>query len=114
MPDGYATIIGERGAKLSGGQRQRLALAGAIYKQAPLLVLDEATSALDATTEAAVLASLDELRGQGRTIIIIAHRLSTIEHCEQIFMLDEGRLIHSGSFAELFGHLSLLERGGRL
>lgn len=113
LPDGYATMVGEHGAKLSGGQRQRLALARAIYKQAPLLVLDEATSALDSATEAAVLASLDELRGQGRTIIIIAHRLSTIERCEQVYILEEGRLIHSGSFDELQGRLRALEREKR-
>ena len=82
LPNGLDTVIGERGIRLSGGQRQWLGLARAIYKDAPVLVLDEATSALDEVNEAAVLGALDELRQQGRTIVIIAHRLSTISRCD--------------------------------
>lgn len=111
LPHGYDTNIGERGAKLSGGQRQRLALARAIYRQAPLLVLDEATSALDADTEAAVISSLDRLSDNGCTIVIIAHRPSTVEHCDHVLMLEEGRLV-SGT-PELpgdFGRAMRLER----
>ncbi|HET9336711.1 MAG TPA: ABC transporter ATP-binding protein [Sphingomicrobium sp.] len=93
LPDGYETKVGERGVQLSGGQRQRLALARAIYKQAPLLVLDEATSALDDATEAAVLGSLDKLHAEGCTIVIIAHRRSTVERCDLVFRLDEGELV---------------------
>jgi len=114
LPDGYDSMVGERGVKLSGGQRQRLALARAIYREAPLMVLDEATSALDEDTEAAILASLDELHAEGRTIVIIAHRLSTIQRCDQIFMLDDGELVQSGSFAELFGPLTRLHEEGEL
>lgn len=114
LPDGYETQVGERGIKLSAGQRQRLALARAIYKQAPVLVLDEATSALDEATETAVLASIDELQAQGCTIITIAHRLSTVRRCDRIFVLDEGRLVQTGSFAELFGQLNRLQEQGEL
>ncbi len=114
LPDGYATEVGERGVRLSGGQRQRLALARAIYKRAPLLVLDEATSALDDETEAAVLAALDELHAQGCTIVIIAHRLSTVAHCDPIFVLDDGALVQSGSYQELFGSLNRLQQQGEL
>ncbi len=114
LPDGYEARIGERGVRLSGGQRQRLALARAIYKQAPFLVLDEATSALDDETEAAVLSSLNGLQAEGCTIVVIAHRLSTVQHCDWIFMLDEGKLIQSGSFMELFGQLNRLHQQGEL
>ena len=93
LPDGLDTMVGERGVRLSGGQRQRLGLARAIYKNAPVLILDEATSALDDETEASVLAALDALRGQGRTIIIIAHRDTTIKSCDAIVRLDHGRIV---------------------
>lgn len=101
LPAGYETSIGERGVRLSGGQRQRLGLARAIYKGAPVMVLDEATSALDDVTEAAVIASLDALRGEGRTIVIVAHRLSTIRHCDLVARLDHGRLVQFGPFDEI-------------
>ena len=114
LPDGYDTRIGERGVRLSGGQRQRLALARAIYKQAPLLILDEATSALDSKTEAAVLSSLDELQAEGCTIIIIAHRMTTVQRCDRVFLLDEGQLTQEGSFAELSGRLVRLQDQGEL
>jgi ABC-type multidrug transport system fused ATPase/permease subunit len=103
LPDRYDTRIGERGIRLSGGQRQRLALARAIYKDAPLLVLDEATSALDDVTEAAVLAALDELMIEGRSIVIIAHRLSTIAKCDLVYQLEGGTITRSGTFADVFG-----------
>ena len=85
--------VGERGVRLSGGQRQRLGIARAIYKAAPVFVLDEATSALDEATEAAVVAALDKLRSEGRTIIIVAHRQSTIRHCDLVVELDHGRTV---------------------
>ena len=96
LPDGYDTHVGERGIRLSGGQRQRLAIARAIYKQAPVLVLDEATSALDDETEAAVLQALDRLGEEGRTIILIAHRMTTIARADIVIRLDNGRLADNG------------------
>lgn len=93
LPDGYDTMVGERGVRLSGGQRQRIGLARAIYKQTPVLVLDEATNALDEATEAAVMHSLAKLGEEGRTIIIIAHRLSKVVRCDFIARLHKGRLV---------------------
>jgi ATP-binding cassette subfamily B protein len=100
LPDGYDTVVGERGQKLSGGQRQRLSIARAILKDPALLVLDEATSAVDNETEAAIQRSL-ELVGQDRTVIVIAHRLSTVRHADRIHVLEEGRIVESGSHDEL-------------
>lgn len=100
LPEGYETPIGDNGMRLSGGQRQRLAIARAIYKDAPILILDEATSALDTESERAVQAALDKLM-QGRTTLVIAHRLSTIEHADRIVVLQEGRIAEMGSHAEL-------------
>jgi ATP-binding cassette subfamily B protein len=96
LPERYETRVGERGIRLSGGQRQRLGIARAIYKDAPILILDEATSALDDVTEAAVISTLEELRREGRTIIIVAHRLSTIRHCDTVARLLDGRLVEFG------------------
>ena len=101
LPAGYDTKVGERGIRLSGGQRQRLGIARAIYKQAPVLILDEATSALDEATEAAVMGALSALGEQGRTIIIIAHRLSTVAGCDLLVRLDGGRVVITGSYAEV-------------
>lgn len=101
LPEGYETIVGERGVRLSGGQRQRLGIARAIYKQAPVLVLDEATSGLDSDTEAAVLDALDKLRDQGRTLVIISHRQSAIACCDIVARLRAGRLVEVVSGAEL-------------
>ena len=93
----------KRGIRLSGGQRQRLGIARAIYKRSPVIVLDEATSALDEATEAAVIEALDELRTNGRTIVIIAHRRSTIAHCDFVVNLDDGRVSAIGTPDGLVG-----------
>ncbi|MDF3036656.1 MAG: msbA [Paucimonas sp.] len=100
LPQGMNTMIGDNGNRLSGGQRQRLAIARAIYKDAPVLILDEATSALDTESERAVQAALEGLM-QGRTTLVIAHRLSTIERADRIVVLAEGRIAEIGSHAEL-------------
>jgi ATP-binding cassette, subfamily B, bacterial MsbA len=100
LPQGFETMIGDNGNRLSGGQRQRMAIARAIYKNAPILILDEATSALDTESERAVQSALDELM-QGRTTLVIAHRLSTIERADRIVVLSDGRIVEAGSHAEL-------------
>jgi subfamily B ATP-binding cassette protein MsbA len=104
LPQGYETVVGERGVKLSGGQRQRIAIARAMLKNAPVLLLDEATSALDADTERQVQAALHRLMA-GRTTVIVAHRLSTVLDADEIYVLDEGRIVEHGS------HQKLLEQG---
>ena len=100
LPEGLDTQIGDNGMRLSGGQRQRLAIARAIYKNAPILILDEATSALDTESERAVQLALDTLM-QGRTTLVIAHRLSTIEHADRIVVLQDGRIAEVGSHTQL-------------
>jgi subfamily B ATP-binding cassette protein MsbA len=100
MPEGIDTQIGDNGNRLSGGQRQRLAIARAIYKDAPILILDEATSALDSESERQVQDALERLMA-GRTTLVIAHRLSTIEHADRIVVLEHGHVIENGTHEEL-------------
>lgn len=102
LPQGYDTLVGERGIKLSGGQRQRIAIARAMLKQAPILLLDEATSALDSESERLIQDSLGDLMAD-RTTLVIAHRLSTIQRMDRIVVLDRGRIAEQGSHAELLG-----------
>ena len=100
LPQGYDTLVGERGVKLSGGQRQRIAIARAILKDAPILVLDEATSALDSESEALIQSALERLM-KGRTSLVIAHRLSTVAGLDQIVVLQNGKITEQGTHAEL-------------
>lgn len=103
MPDGYNTVIGEKGFRLSGGERQRLAIARAILKDAPILILDEATSALDAESESLVQEALSNLMVH-RTVLVIAHRLSTVRRADRILVVERGQIVETGTHAELLAH----------
>ena len=103
LPDGYNTMVGERGLKLSGGEKQRVAIARTILKSPPILILDEATSALDSHTEKEIQDALDRV-SRDRTTVVIAHRLSTIIHADIILVLREGEIVEQGTHAELIGN----------
>ncbi|HMH44249.1 MAG TPA: ATP-binding cassette domain-containing protein, partial [Pyrinomonadaceae bacterium] len=105
MPDGYETMIGERGVTLSGGQRQRITIARAIIRDSPILILDEPSAGLDAESEKLVFDALDKLM-EGKTSIVIAHRLATVRRADVIFVIDDGRVVEQGT------HDELLETGG--
>jgi subfamily B ATP-binding cassette protein MsbA len=109
LPDGYDTLVGERGVKLSGGQRQRVAIARAILKDPRILILDEATSALDSESERLVQGALDQLM-RGRTSIVIAHRLSTVRRADRIAVIVGGELVELGAHAELIARGGLYAR----
>jgi len=100
LPNGYGTVVGERGAQLSGGERQRVCVARAFLKDAPILILDEPTSSIDSKTEGVILDALDDLM-EGRTSFMIAHRLSTVRHADQILVLDKGRVVERGNHDQL-------------
>jgi len=109
LPDGYETVIGERGLMLSGGERQRLSIARAILKDAPILVLDEATSALDSESEALVQSALQNLM-TGRTVFVIAHRLSTVRRADRIVVLESGMIVDEGTHERLMSRTGTYRR----
>lgn len=102
LPQGYDTVVGERGVRLSGGQRQRIGIARALYKRSPFLILDEATSALDDRTEAAVMGGIASLR-EGVTVLMIAHRTSSLANCDRVIRMEHGRVMEIGTYAQMIG-----------
>ena len=117
MPEGYDTMVGERGVTLSGGQRQRIAIARAIIRNSPILILDEPTSGLDASSEKLVFEALDALM-QGKTVIVIAHHLATVERADVIFVVKDNGLAERGTHEELlaaggfYAELHAIQSGG--
>jgi ATP-binding cassette subfamily B protein len=109
LPNGYDTLIGERGVKLSGGQKQRLSIARAVLKDAPILILDEATSSVDTETEILIQEALERLM-EGKTTIIIAHRLSTVHNADKIIVLENAHIAEIGTHQELVGVGGLYNR----
>ena len=109
MPDGYETMIGERGMTLSGGQRQRITIARAIIRDSPMLVLDEPSAGLDAESEKLVFDALGNLMA-GKTSIVIAHRLATVRRADVIFVIDQGRVVEQGTHEELLANGGLYSR----
>jgi ATP-binding cassette, subfamily C, bacterial CydD len=109
LPQGYRTIIGERGTRLSGGERQRLAIARALLKDAPVLILDEATSSVDGASEAAIQEALERLMA-GRTTLLIAHRLSTVIKADRIVVIEDGTAVEAGRHSELLGRQTAYAR----
>jgi ATP-binding cassette, subfamily B, bacterial PglK len=106
QPEGYQTVVGERGIRLSGGQRQRIGVARALYKRSTVLILDEATSALDDATEASIIEGIDRL-GRDLTVLMIAHRLTTLKGCDLIYRLERGEIVEQGTYEQIIGSPSL-------
>lgn len=101
LPNGFQTYLGENGSQLSGGQKQRIAIARALYKNPEILILDEATSSLDTEAEQIIQKTLNELKAQGKTMIVIAHRLSTIANSDKILVMKEGKIMEEGTHRDL-------------